>query len=582
MAGMKELWKSEVTEASIYDRLIGAVSGWLPFLFLLVVLPTQIYLSNTLDFEFDWTLLIPYFLSAIIVLFILFLFGVYSHNYSRRIFDALFFLGVFLIISDAFVPLDWGLLDGGHSLNESWISVIVQLLIGMALVLLFFKVPTANIRVLGGFLVVGLIAWQAFMLPGLAAAPIDESASSDEQSEPIGRVRSGNGRPNVYHIVFDGYASPNFLASAERTGLLSEFSGFTLFERNLSNFLSTDASVPSYLTGKLYAEGSFKEFQLSAKRAGLGSVLMDKAYRMSVYAPNRTRFWSHDNATSTFTNDDLVRDSSEKLFALVLMVRSAPELLRKEAFKKGSQLLWGGQSSYSYYKRLSVPVFERFLEDERARSETGRYTYVHLILPHSPYVWDANCGRADESDFDRQTDCATVLMGRLIQELKSKDRYEDSLIIFQSDHGTRTETYNEFPMPGFPDAVSEHLRASMKICDPQEVFERAHSLLLIKPPGSATSPIQVSNQLTQLADVPATVFQLLGIDAPDTDGRSVFRGPHGDREVEVYVGVYNENECGKPQIPGRHAVEANLGRIGFSDRSGWQVLTDIRARHEGW
>ena len=65
----------------------------------------------------------------------------------------------------------------------------------------------------------------------------------------------------------------------------------------------------------------------------------------------------------------------------------------------------------------------------------GERRFLHVILPHSPFVWDSYCQFAPKSSPAEQYLCAAKLMGEIVAELKRLGRYDNSLIIFQSDHG---------------------------------------------------------------------------------------------------------------------------------------------------
>ena len=433
-----------------------------------------------------------------------------------------------------------------------------------------------------------MVVWQIFQLTQISDHQPSNFSNSSDSAPKVETTQSETKSPNVYHIVFDGYSSQLFSQLASKIGLTEELEGFTFFPKNFANYLVTDASVPSYLTGRLFKGGSFKEFQLNSKDRGLAYSLHESGYKVTVYAPNKSRFWSHNKASQTFTSADISvgseRDKGERIFAQVLMVRIAPEILRNEVSKIANRLVWGKRKKYAYYRRLSVPLFEKFLKDEQFRSDVGNYSYVHLVLPHAPYVWSGpECKSVRRTDFIDQSICATQLFKRFILKLKELGRYKNSIIVLQSDHGTH-QPGNSSPwfIPPSKEVI-EKMWSRHKYFEKDGIFPRLQSLLLIKPPSSEHSPLRIANEITQLADIPSTVIDLLGLPPIETDGQPVFTLPvPGGREIFVYGGIYTKDKNGQSIVLGKKVNKTSLAQFGYKDKVGWRILPEVSATHEGW
>jgi arylsulfatase A-like enzyme len=215
---------------------------------------------------------------------------------------------------------------------------------------------------------------------------------------------------------------------------------------------------------------------------------------------------------------------------------------------------------------------ERLLTDEADRPGHGQYVYAHLILPHYPYVWDGECRLNKRTGFIDQTSCATNLIKDFVGKLKQLARYDDSLIILQSDHGTSgVDAEPFFPLP----RLEAGQRAS------EEFSKRLHALLLIKPPDAGAVPLRVSEDISQLADIPATVYDLLDAVPPPTDGHSVFElKAVGDREISVFSGI-NSN-FGQSLDTLFRTAHASVGHLSYNPQRGWTLHPEIAATHEGW
>ena len=107
--------------------------------------------------------------------------------------------------------------------------------------------------------------------------------------------------------------------------------------------------------------------------------------------------------TSQEISNSYFRGGAVLRLAQVSLVRLSPSILRWDTFWY-TDLLFAelvgllndvatprGFSGYGFYKRLSVPLIRQFLGEEREHDDTGRYIYLHVVLPHGPYVWDSAC-----------------------------------------------------------------------------------------------------------------------------------------------------------------------------------------------
>ena len=72
------------------------------------------------------------------------------------------------------------------------------------------------------------------------------------------------------------------------------------------------------------------------------------------------------------------------------------------------------------------------------------------------------------------------------------------------------------------------------------------------------------------------MFDLLEIEAPATDGESVFTLSETEpREIHLYAGV-----DGKELILGQTMSETDLAHISYTRGKGWKIYPSLRARAE--
>jgi hypothetical protein len=510
-----------------------------------------------------------------------------------RIAHGLFFLGVFLLLSDIIAPMQWGELNGDEKLREPIALTLLQVGLAAALAWLWLKLPPRLVRAFGVPLTVTILVFQLLTLeraaPEAAASPFRISATSPDTSK----------LPNIYQFVFDAYSSFNFLNNLETTGLRDDLLGFVFFPRTIANYPETDASVPSFITGRLFAGGSFKQFQLDAKSGGLRRTLENAGYRISIYSPDSSRFWMYDGASYVLTGQQLGKrlygHISARRLAQLTLVRVAPNFLRRETLQASEVLFTrlpefeqlvartGGRRKidYRFYKSLSVPLVKQLIADEKSRPASGQYVFLHVMLPHSPSIWDESCQFTDKSDYGRQSLCAVKLMGEIVAELKRLGRYDNSLLIFQSDHGHRlvTDSHGLATFDMIPPEIERQVLRVNSHYSGKELWGRYHALLAIKRPFAGTEEIQTSQRQTQLLDIPATIYDVLGIKASASDGQSLFSLSDGSaREIHLYTSLHDADE----NALGRELKELSLAHLGYKPGRGWQIYPEVLATHEGW
>jgi Sulfatase len=576
----------------------------MPFLVAFIVVPIAIYGPNQLEFEHELTPIYAHVFLGMLALLPMLGLAFLGPRARFNVASALFFFGVFLLVSDIALPLQWGEFNGDERLAEPLHLTLLQAALAVSLVVLWYLLPSKAVRAVGVPLIFAVLAVQVYEL-GRASLDANANAVAAEPSKPD--QETSEKRPNIYHFVFDAYSSVVFLDNLDKLGLRDDLGGFTYFPRNLSNYPATSASVPSFMSGRLFVDGSFKRFGNDARVGGLRRTLQDAGYRISVYSPDKARAWSYDGADYAKTGRDLASRSTDSLDAVarlaqITAVRVAPNFLRQETFAASGLVLSkvvappleiegvdAAQNDYRYYKFLSVPLVKRFLDDEAERPDHNQYIYLHVVLPHLPKMWDAECA-FDQRNVDPITDyrdqslCVTKLMGEIVAKLKLLDRYKSSAIVFQSDHGMHLDLGNMGTEPESPtEAVNDQLRATNVYFTPEQYFQRLRALLAIKPPGAAEATFEVSETQTQLADVAATLYGFVNIEGPTTDGISVVSPEATNpREIHVFTGLHFKQPDGDFGVLGRRGAgglskldDIEFAHFSYSTDRGWRVYPNL-------
>ena len=225
----------------------------------------------------------------------------------------------------------------------------------------------------------------------------------------------------------------------------------------------------------------------------------------------------------------------------------------------------------------SVSLFNQLLEDEKERPSQGQYIFAHLILPHPPNVLDHNCFLTKKSSHIDQVLCATKLMGDFISYLKELDRFNDSTIIFQSDHGVYSSyDYDQISIDD-QKMLEEHWGKDSGVL----IASRTKSLLLIKPPIRLIKKpfFFISDRQTQLADIPSTLYDIFGLSVKTREGMSVFsKNLPRSREIHIFPGFHHDPGNGNVRFFAKDIKDGKMNHLSFTEGKGWKVYLKFQAQ----
>lgn len=333
--------------------------------------------------------------------------------------------------------------------------------------------------------------------------------------------------PNIYHIVLDELQTD--VVEYVRTPDIDDgLSGFVYFPHNRAIYHSTVMSLSSTFTSSRYdydrPRGDY--IRNGFQNSSLIRTLVTSGYQTVALVPESDPIFTDENAFQHVVHhiDNFERNASlnATAFRNLWLVANIPPVLLDWAGGRG----WLSERTEAEIRRTragraltdSSPVasamsFETLIENERALPDSGRYTFVHLLLPHSPYVLDEDCAyewTRSEAPF-AQTVCTLGLLTDYLDELASLGRLERSLIVIHGDHGA-------------PYRVRKgELRRS-----------RARTLatpLFVKPPGRARGQLERCEVDTSLLDVAPTI-----LDATESAAEMDFEGSSVMRHVESCTG----------------------------------------------
>ncbi len=337
--------------------------------------------------------------------------------------------------------------------------------------------------------------------------------------------------PNVYHIILDGFRGSMFLEALREAGLSeSDFEGFTWFPKNRSNFDGTQTSTPGFLTGTLYRYGSFRAWHNSWNDTGvfpdikrqLGTDI--QAYSFGAY--HQLGNWVRGRRIEQSGQVPKKR----AILARLTSARAIPPFFRAPVFARHTGVFPELIAPRVHDPRLDP--FDLMLKDEALRPTRNEYVFSHLYFPHAPFLVDAQGAASPHAGLLSQSAYALRRVHEFLKFLHESGRYRDALIVIHSDHGWGDQV---------PAAPGETVPETIQIESwPRSQLEFDHwtsALLLVKPPGSESSPLARSTRSTQLLDLPNTLYHLLGLPPLAPQGVSVFAADYpDDPERHIFTG----------------------------------------------
>lgn len=405
-----------------------------------------------------------------------------------------------------------------------------QLATGLALVLVFLFAGLLAMRM-------PLLVWFGKAAPIFALVSVYfgfATLSLQSSYSPTARALARDPevpsrQDSVFILLFDELGRDVLLTNGSIDG--DEFPHFkTLaargawFSNATSNYYWSCHSIPSLMSGSYVAEvslnlslwdGCFAEV-IPASTFTLLRLLASE-YRVSVYG---TYLRDCQFAYRFICG---ARPYSESVDPLATLARHwLPRFLRPALDTTAT-------SSHDWQFNL----YRDFLADIGQNRARGRVYFVHLLLPHWPFEYDATGARhfspyqefRGEPGYDslayqnyrQQVRLVDSLLGQLIDTLKARGLYETSTIVVTGDHG---------PRPPLSDQANPALDGIGR--------ETPYIPVIIRSPDLAP---QVVSRDYQHVDLAPTLLEVLDLPSmPDMDGTSAWSDPPRQRSKQFSVG----------------------------------------------
>ena len=254
--------------------------------------------------------------------------------------------------------------------------------------------------------------------------------------------------PNVYHLVLDAFQPDHFDQVWPKDATLE---GFVYYPEAQSLFPATAPSMATVFTSRRQVQGPLFIQNALASADSLPQRLRAAGYRNVGYLPPGVYPEGSPGFDGVVWHTVTLPAANAAaihrwMFRWLWVAVTMPAGLVDRFGGEGAFGLSAEDMRSLRNQRGSTPTqpvttllsFERYLEHEAALPARGRYTLVHLLVPHSPFVLAADCTFGDlrnHTDVLTQSRCAALVLRRFLDRLDRLGRLRDSTVLVQSDHG---------------------------------------------------------------------------------------------------------------------------------------------------
>ncbi len=257
--------------------------------------------------------------------------------------------------------------------------------------------------------------------------------------------------------------------------------------------------------------------------------------------PDDPAFYRAEDSDTAFLTDECLRQlavrAEQKWFAHVTYIRPHPPFIAPEPYNR-------------MYRADEIPPPARMPTPE---AEAAVHPYIASVLGKDAingFIEASNCHLDNEDPRDVATMRAVYFglaseldhhVGRLIRFLKDTGQYDDTLIIFTSDHGEMLGDRRQWGNRSFYDAAT-------------------HVPLIIRDPRRPSCNGSQFDAFTESVDVSPTILDWLAGEVPVAmNGASLLPWLEGNAPPGWRDYAYAEMEFGDPECPSHWQRELGLG-----------------------
>lgn len=279
---------------------------------------------------------------------------------------------------------------------------------------------------------------------------------ADKEAIKANGLISDSLKPDIYFIVFDGMPNKrsmikinsayntNFYANLQKKNFKIQSSSLSNYDRTVFSLSSTFNMAYIDSSDAVYSHLQYLKALESIKKNRLTDFLKQQNYKVFQIQPlsNNNQDWQGQTLFSKLLSEHFFY---ETLFGC--MYRDLNFHLNKFNFFKRKNTNSQIESIKQKNKDLLLTISKTKLTS--SYSQTPKFVYAHLMIPHEPYVYDSNGNilvnveknpltkENELSKFYEQALYAEKVALDLIDHLLSKNK-KNTVIMIEGDHGFRS------------------------------------------------------------------------------------------------------------------------------------------------
>lgn len=250
---------------------------------------------------------------------------------------------------------------------------------------------------------------------------------------------------NMIILILDAFDSSAYKEITEgEDGELYRyiFTDFTYFPDTVTGYSSTDMSLPLIITGKGYKNE--KLFGDYLNEAYSGSKLMkwldDNGWEKDIYTDSLMPQGEEGfGVANSKLLERVASDRRELMYYMYTMVtfRYMPQPIKNHFYFyadniKGNLNMVKGD--YEPYGGDDLRFMEKISELTTDKKKSV-FQFIHIEGAHEPFTITADLTQTDETDYEEECKASLKITEDLIQELKDKEIYDNTIVIVMADHG---------------------------------------------------------------------------------------------------------------------------------------------------
>jgi hypothetical protein len=391
----------------------------------------------------------PATVAFVVVGFLAFILRLVHRDWRRAAFSLTIILILFYSYGHIYILLKGVNVDGFYLFRH---RILILIWVGGGLLILR-QVWRKPINVAAATYVLNVVGLFLLILPSfqLISYFLQSRASQAEaaQNAQTLDLKVGNGPPDIYYIILDGYGRADVLKdeygydNSDFLNTLRDW-GFYVADCSQSNYAQTQMSLASSLNFNYIDALSDRFAPGRDDRTGLDALIRHSTVRESLEAAGyKTVAFATGFVATELTDADYFLGPQQTVgklneFEYLLMETTFARLIQ-DVGRLGRQ-----NSGSELFRERTLFALDRL--DELSYVKGPKFVFVHLVIPHPPYVFGPTGGPIEssvvgttrsEQEGLRYRDQAIYISNRMLEIVPKiiASSTRPPIIVIQGDHG---------------------------------------------------------------------------------------------------------------------------------------------------